>query len=300
MESQEAAALKVKVCKGCRLVKPVTEFHRCEKWRTVGHLSGKCKSCVRSDAAEFRRRFPEKVKAWSEKYRLKRRVEKPEVVARHCDQCRALITPRPNNAATQRFCSRRCSVRARTRTRRKLSRIELDRRNQLKRTTRAARRLAPKVCEFCSEIFTPLRRADQRFCSGKCQDKRSKLSRSKSDYWRNYFREYSRQRRRLGLAKQRSPEDAARYRERYRERNISRLRAYYHSHKEDYRKRKQAWSAKPENKTRILDRQFNRRWRSASERELSIRRTLRDLKRWCRANGFHGYRQFLQGLARES
>lgn len=264
----------LKRCNQCGLDLDRTCFRFCAKFRTRDQRATKCIACQKLNAAEFKRLHPERVKAAARRHRLKFRGSKLEPPARNCLFCGATFTPQKPNLCLQKFCCRKHQIKA---GRKRVSQTAWYQRRRAALRLKASLRQPPEfTCVQCESRFTATRSA--KYCSKRCYPS-SRRHRPRTEQRRQYYRERRaagktlRYERARSKRRQMSPD--------YRER----LRAYYHSHKEEFRLRNREWRKKPSNKLKMLDRQFRHRWRNATEVERDIRRALLDLKRWCRQNG---------------
>lgn len=148
----------------------------------------------------------------------------------------------------------------------------------------------PQPCLCCGEQLVG-KRSTKKFCSKACCDKHS--HQRNADKRRQWFREYQRKRRAAGLNKKyarrtkRSDEG--------RKRELARLRAYWHAHKDKYRGRSRLGRKRRPHTQQDNEKRWNRRWKHAPNTERECRSVLLELRRWCKANGFTGYRELLGG-----
>jgi hypothetical protein len=291
----QAVLSDTKQCKRCGLVKDRTEFYFHSKYRTVDHRTGKCSPCRREEAAEFRHQQPERVKSWGQRWRAKKRAVNPTNVGpRQCAHCGEAFTPKRPNLCAQKFCCvdhRRRTNKNKQSTLTPEQRERKNLRNAGYRKRKTAMRRVSRPCHWCEKPFTPTRRADTQFCSPKCYNKHH----ARKPERKAYARDYQRKRRASGYTRKYEACRRKKLRPEDLERKRARLRAFYHNHKDSYRRRRKEWSKRPENRPKILAKRTRQRVRklSSSQTELEIRLTLLALKRWCRANGYKGIKRFI-------
>jgi len=130
-----------------------------------------------------------------------------------------------------------------------------------------------KICECCSGSFME-KRSTARFCSERCRMR----SYGQTEKRRDWFRQYQRLRRATGKVKK--------YKRKRDPWRLAYYKAYYHSHKSDYTRRRREWLLTPKGKEKLLAKTTRRRLRGLSEREREMRVLLLEFKRWCRSNGY--------------
>jgi hypothetical protein len=272
-----------KRCRTCGVVKGRGEFYWHEKYRTVDKLTVDCKLCLSARAREYRQLHPERVAAIQRRSAAKRRACRPvqpqrPIVALSCAECGSLFEQSVRCFTEQRFCGAACRGRA-------FEKRDAARRRSLRESR------PPSVCIECSARFVG-RRLGGKYCSDKCRwaaDRRRNPGKRRES-WR-----LSSQRRRLAGKSSPSRYPGRRELDPLRlEAKRAWLRAYAREHKAEFAARKRERLKIPEFRDKKRERDFRRKIRDLPDSERELRAVLREFKRWCRSNGYGGYRQFFE------